>query len=288
MAAPDAPHGAAPARDTRQDAGAVTPALAGADAAPDIRSAVATPGVLLLTLDRPKVRNALRTVTLAQVAQALARADADDEIGAVVLTGGVQWFAAGADVREMAALGPLDLLLHERQRHWRAIAEFAKPLIGVVCGHALGGGCELALCCDLLVAGDNAQFGQPEVNLGIMPGAGGAARLARSVGKSLAMQLVLTGQPIDARTAHAAGLVVEVLEPQAAMARGLELAAHVATRPRLAVRLAQQAVLRAFELPLSDALAAERQAFALLAASDDRREGIAAFLEKRTPQFRGR
>jgi enoyl-CoA hydratase len=257
-------------------------------APPDLRTAMAAPGVLLVTLDRPQVRNALRTQTLAQLAHALAQAEADDAIGAVVITGGVRCFAAGADVREMAALGPLELLLHERQRHWRAIAAFPKPLVGVVCGYALGGGCELALCCDILVAGDNAQFGQPEVNLGIMPGAGGAARLARTVGKPLAMQLVLSGQPIDARAAQAAGLVVEVLEPQAAMARGIALAAHIATRPRLAVRLAKEAVLRAFELPLSDALAAERQAFALLAASDDRREGIAAFLEKRAPQFRGR
>jgi enoyl-CoA hydratase len=259
-----------------------------ADDAPDIRTAAAAPGVLLVTLDRPQVRNALRTRTLAQIAEALARVEADATIGAVVLTGGLQCFAAGADVREMAVLGPLDLLLHERQRHWRAIAGFPKPLLGAVCGYALGGGCELALCCDFIVAGDNAQFGQPEVNLGIIHGAGGTARLARIVGKPLAMQLVLGGKPIDAARALAAGLVVEVLEPHAALARAIELAANIATRAPLAVRFAKQAVLQAFELPLADALAAERQAFALLAASEDRREGIAAFLDKRAPRFQGR
>jgi enoyl-CoA hydratase len=257
-------------------------------AARDVQVAPAAPGVLLVTLDRPAVRNALRTQTLAEIAAALDGAAADETIGAVVLTGGVQCFAAGADVREMAALGPLDVLLHERQRHWQAIAGFPKPLVGAVCGYALGGGCELALCCDFLIAGDNAQFGQPEVNLGIIPGAGGTARLTRIVGKPLAMQLVLSGKPIDAPRALAAGLVTEVHAPHAAIARAVELAAHIATRAPLAVRFAKAAVLRAQEQPLADALAAERQAFALLAASEDRREGIAAFLAKRPAQFQGR
>ena len=245
-------------------------------------------GVVKLTLNRPDVRNALRTQTLAEIAAELAAAAADDATRAVVITGGLSFFAAGADIREMAPLGPVEILTHERQRHWKAIAGFAKPLVAAVNGFALGGGCELALCADILVAGTNAQFGQPEINLGLIPGAGGAGRLARTVGKALTMQMVLTGQPIDARTALAAGIAVEVDEPESALARAVEIAALIATRPPLAVRLAKEAVLRAFESPLSEALAAEKQAFALLAASHDRNEGIAAFLDKRPPKFTGR
>jgi enoyl-CoA hydratase len=245
-------------------------------------------GVLLLTLNRPDARNALRTQTLAEIAARFADAAADDSTRAVVVTGGLQYFAAGADIREMAPLGPIDVLLHERQRHWRAIATFAKPWIAAVNGYALGGGCELALMADIVVAGSNAQFGQPEINLGLIPGAGGTQRLARVAGKALAMRMVLTGKPIDAAAALAAGIAVDVDEPQAALARAIELATIIAAKPALAVRLAKEAVLRAFEAPLAEALAAERQAFALLAASDDRNEGIAAFLEKRPPKFTGR
>jgi enoyl-CoA hydratase len=254
----------------------------------DIRISHPATGVLQLTLHRPEVRNALRTQTLAEIAAELTAATSDDAIRAVVLTGGLQFFAAGADVREMAQLGPLELLMHERQRHWRTIATFPKPMIAAVCGYALGGGCELALACDLIVAGNNAQFGQPEVNLGIIPGAGGTARLARTLGKALTMQMVLTGQPISAQAALAAGIAVEVDEPESALARAVELASVMAAKAPLAVRLAKEAVLRAFELPLNEALAAERHAFALLAASHDRNEGIAAFLEKRPPKFTGR
>ncbi len=245
-------------------------------------------GVLQITLHRPEYRNALRTQTLAEVVAELERAATDDATKAVVLTGGLACFAAGADVREMAPLGPDEILNHDRQRHWRAIATFPKPLVGAVCGYALGGGCELALCCDILIAGKNAQFGQPEVNLGMIPGAGGTQRLARTVGKALTMQMVLTGLPIGAQAALAAGLVVEVDEPESALARAIEIASIIATKPALAVRRAKEAVLRAYELCLTEGIAAEKQAFAQLAASHDRNEGIAAFLEKRKPEFTGR
>jgi len=245
-------------------------------------------GVLQLTIRRPEVRNALRTNTLAEIAAQLAAAAADDTVKVVVLTGGKDVFAAGADLREMAPLGPVEILTHERQRHWKAIATFPKPIVAAVCGYALGAGCELALCCDIVVAGTNAQFGQPEVSLGLIPGAGGTGRLARTCGKALAMQMVLTGRPIAAQAALAAGIVVEVDEPESALARAVEIAMQIAAKPPLAVRLAKEAVLRAFDTPLTEALAAERQAFALLASSDDRNEGIAAFLDKRPPKFTGR
>jgi enoyl-CoA hydratase len=244
-------------------------------------------GVVQITLHRPELRNALRTQTLREIAAELDAAAASGDVRAVVLTGGLQFFAAGADVREMALLGPVQIIMHERQRHWRTIATFPKPLVGAVCGYALGGGCELALNCDILVAGKNAQFGQPEVNLGMIPGAGGTQRLARTIGKALTMQMVLTGVPIGAQAALAAGIVVEVDEPESALSRAIEIASVIATKPALAVRLAKEAVLRAFETPLSEGLAAEKHVFALLAASHDRNEGIAAFLGKRPPIFNG-
>jgi len=254
----------------------------------DIRIERPAEGVLKITLNRPEARNALRTQTLGEIAAALAAAAADDSVRAVVITGGLEYFAAGADVREMAPLGPDEILAHERQRHWRAIATFPKPLIAAVNGYALGGGCELALCADIVCAGTHARFGQPEINLGMIPGAGGTQRLARTAGKALAMQMVLTGQPIDASTALAAGLVCEVDEPESALARAVELASIIATKPPLAVMAAKAAVLRAWEMPLTEGLAAEKKAFADLAATHDRNEGIAAFLEKRPPRFTGR
>jgi enoyl-CoA hydratase len=254
----------------------------------DLRVDRPAPGVLAITLHRPEVRNALRTQTLREIAAVLAAAEADAGTRAVVITGGLECFAAGADLREMAPLGPAAIVTDERQAHWQAIARFPKPLIAAVNGYALGAGCELALAADIVVAGTGARFGQPEIGLGMIAGAGGIQRVARVAGKALAMQLALTGQPIDAATALAAGLVVEVDEPESALARAIEIAALVATRPPLAVRAAKAAVLRAYETPLAEGLAADRQAFALLAATHDRNEGIAAFLEKRPPVFTGK
>jgi enoyl-CoA hydratase len=253
----------------------------------DIEVAHPAAGVVMVTLHRPEARNALRTKMLREIADVLAVGATDDAVRAVVVTGGLSCFAAGADIREMAPLGPVEVLLHERQQHWRAIAAFPKPLIAAVNGVALGGGCELALCADIVVAGTNAKFGQPEINLGMIPGAGGVQRLARTGGKARAMQMVLTGEPIDADTALAAGIVVEVAEPERAISRALEIASVLATKPVQALRAAKAAVLRAFEAPLAEGLAADRQAFALLAASHDRNEGIAAFLEKRPARFTG-
>ena len=244
-------------------------------------------GVLLVTLDRPAARNALRTRTLAELAGTLGRAVDDDDIRCVVLTGNGQVFAAGADVKEMAALDAVGLWKDTRPAHWRAIRDFPKPLIAAVNGHCLGGGFELAMHADLIVAGRDASFGQPEIRLGIMPGAGGTQRLARTVGKSLAMRMILGGEPIDAQRALDAGLLAELTEPELALETALDIARTIAKKSPIAVRLAKEAVLRAYETPLAQGLELERKAYLFLAATEDRNEGISAFLERREPRFRG-
>jgi enoyl-CoA hydratase len=244
--------------------------------------------VQVISLNRPTARNALRTQTLAELAAVLAAAAQDEGIGAVVVTGSERYFAAGADIREMTDKGPVELLADARPRHWRAIAAFPKPLIAAVNGYALGGGCELAMHADIVIAGQSAQFGQPEINLGIIPGAGGTQRLARAVGKSRAMQMVLSGEPIDAATALQCGLVSEVRPPAETLARAVALAEVIAAKAPLALSAAKEALLASYEMGLAAALEAERKAFVLLAATDDRKEGIAAFLEKRPPVYRGR
>jgi len=242
--------------------------------------------VLRLTLNRPDARNALRTRLLEELATALRAAEADGQVRCVVLTGGPKVFAAGADLREVADPADALALGVRRRACWQVVRDFPKPLIAAVNGYCLGGGNELAMLCDLIIAGDDAQFGQPEIRLGMIPGAGGTQRLTAAVGKARAMQMVLTGEPIGAREALAAGLVAEVAAD--AGARALELAVKIAAHPPLAVRHAKIAVRRAAEDALAGGLACEQQAFRSLLASDDRREGIAAFLEKRTPKFTGR
>jgi enoyl-CoA hydratase len=259
--------------------------------APQLEDIVVGPAqsrVQLLSLNRPAARNALRTRTLAELAAALGTAAEDDGIGAVVITGSDKVFAAGADLKEMAGKGPIELLADARPRHWRSIATFPKPLIAAVNGYALGAGCELVMHADIVIAGQDAQFGQPEINLGIIPGAGGTQRLARVVGKSRAMQMVLAGEAIDAETARQCGLVSEVLPPAEVLPRALALAEAIAAKAPLALRAAKEAVLNAYETGLSAALEGERKAFVLLAATEDRNEGIAAFLAKRAPVYRGR
>lgn len=245
-------------------------------------------GVLRVTLNRPDARNALRTPMLAELADVLDAVRERADVGAVVITGGERGFAAGADLREMAAMGPVELMADARPRHWKRIAAFPKPLLAAVNGYALGAGCELAMHADIVIAGETARLGLPEILLGIMPGAGGTQRLARCVGKSRAMQMVLTGEPVDAATALQCGLVSEVHPVEAVLPRAMELARTIAQRAPLAVRAAKEAVLMAAETHLSQALEAERKAFVLLAATHDRAEGIAAFFDKRTPQFQGR
>ncbi|WP_437880682.1 2,3-dehydroadipyl-CoA hydratase PaaF [Pseudomonas sp. LRF_L74] len=244
-------------------------------------------GVRLITLQRPEALNALNTELLGELVAELDSAERDDETRAVVITGSRKAFAAGADIKEMAERDLVGILNDPRVAHWQRITTFSKPLIAAVDGFCLGGGCELAMHADIIIAGEDARFGQPEINLGIMPGAGGTQRLLRAVGKSLAMQMVLSGQQIDARHALRAGLVSEVTQPEFTVERAVEIARSIAEKAPLAVRLAKEALLKAQDTDLASGLRFERHAFTVLAGTADRNEGIQAFQEKRRADFTG-
>ncbi len=244
--------------------------------------------VALLRINRPKQRNALnRAVMTALVAGARA-ADADPNVGAIVITGDDAAFAAGADISEMQSQSAIDMLLSEYIGMWDVLAQTRKPLIAAVSGWCLGGGCELAMLCDIMIASESAQFGQPEINIGVIPGAGGTQRLTRAVGKSLAMEMVLNGRVLKADEALRTGLVSRVWPMGEYLAAALELASQIAARAPLGVRLGKQAVNAAFEMPLSHGIADERAKFQALFASEDQKEGMAAFLAKRKPEWKGK
>ena len=244
--------------------------------------------VLQLTLNRPAARNALNNALLAQLASELEAAASDSSISVCVITGNERFFAAGADLNEMAEKDLPATLNDARVHLWVRINAFNKPLIAAVNGYALGAGCELALLCDVVIAGDNARFGLPEITLGIMPGAGGTQRLIRSVGKSLANKMVLTGESITAQQALQSGLVSDVYPAALTLEYALKQAALMARHSPLALQAAKQALRQSQEVPLQAGLAQERQLFTLLSATEDRREGIDAFLQKRSPVFKGR
>jgi len=245
-------------------------------------------GVQLVRLNRPEALNALTTGLLAELSEVMDAAEASDDIRVVVLTGSAKAFAAGADINEMAERDLVGMLNDPRQQYWQRITRFPKPIIAAVNGYCLGGGCELAMHADILIAGSDAQFGQPEINLGIMPGAGGTQRLLKAVGKSLTMQMVLTGQPIQARQAKEAGLISEITQPELTVSRALAIGKVIASKGSLAVRLAKEAILKGMDTDLATGLRFERYAFTVLAGTQDREGGIAAFKEKRRPQFIGR
>ena len=242
----------------------------------------------LVRLNRPKQLNALNGAVMDALCTALEDLDRDDEVRAIVVTGNERAFAAGADIGEMASATPVELLRTNRIGQWDRIRKVTKPVLAAVNGWALGGGCELAMTLDLIVAGEGAKFGQPEINIGVIPGAGGTQRLTRAVGKSTAMRMILTGDPITAGEAERAGLVALVTQDELVVEDALALAAKMATKSPIALRLAKEAVNAAYEMSLTDALAHERRLFYLLFASEDQKEGMAAFLEKRTPDFKGR
>lgn len=246
-------------------------------------------GVALLTIDRPEARNALSFALLAELADELERLDRDGRTRVAIITGaGDRAFAAGADIVELADQTPERLRTEGHFGAWDRLGAIGIPLIAAVRGFALGGGCELAMTCDLIVAGEDAQFGQPEIRIGVMPGAGGTQRLTRAVGIARAMELVLTGRMIGADEARGAGLVTTVVPSPDVLDEALRLADTIASMPPLAVRAAKRSVLAAAELPLAAGLRAEREAFFDLFATEDQREGMRAFQEKRPPTWTGR
>jgi len=244
--------------------------------------------VALCRLNRPEARNALSPEMMDSLGSELERLDADEGIRCIVIAGDDETFAAGADIGALAEREFHEALFHPAAAFWKRVGECRTPLVAAVSGWALGGGCELALACDLIIASEKAQFGQPEITLGIIPGGGGTQRLARAVGKHRAMELVLTGRRFDAREAAQMGLVNEVTGKREWLAAAMEVARRIASRPPLATRLAKQAVLAAEESGLSAGLEHERRLYELAMATDDRVEGMRAFLEKRSPEFLGR
>ncbi len=244
--------------------------------------------IATVTLNRPKVLNALSPDLIREVNEALGELDGDESVRAVVLTGGRRVFAAGADIGDMADRTAVEQLRRDQTGRWAGIAAFSKPLIAAVNGYALGGGCELALMCDLIIAGDSARFGQPEINLGIIPGAGGTQRWPRTAGKYAAMEAMLSGAPVTARRAYELGLVNKVVPAEMTIQVAQRLARQLAEKAPLAARMAKEAVLKAFESPLAEGLAAERKSFYFLFSTEDQKEGMHAFLEKRRGVFKGR
>jgi len=244
--------------------------------------------VALVRLNRPKQLNALNGPTMDALCEALEKLDRDDAVRVIVVTGSERAFAAGADIGEMAAASPMDMLRTNRIAQWDRVRKVSKPVIAAVAGWCLGGGCELAMALDLIVAAEGARFGQPEIKIGVIPGAGGTQRLPRAIGKSKAMEMILTGEPITAAEAERIGLVSRVVPDELLVEDALSLAAEIAKRAPLALRLAKESVNAAYEMSLTDGLAHERRLFYLLFASDDQKEGMAAFIEKREPDFKGR
>ena len=245
-------------------------------------------GVALLRINRPEARNALNMEVREALARHLGELALDPRVRCVVLAGNEKVFAAGADIREMVDIGAVELMQRGVGALWDAIAAFRKPLIAAVNGYALGGGCELAMHADLVIAGKSAQFGQPEVKIGIIPGGGGTQRLTRAVGKFKAMKMILTGEPISAEDAFVMGLASEVVPDDDVEPRALHLASHIAALPPLAVMVAKEVILAGQNASLSAGLMLERKAAQVLFASRDKREGMQAFIEKRTPNFEGR
>lgn len=254
----------------------------------DITIETRAPHVGLITLNRPDALNALRNQLMADVVDALQVFDADAEIRVIVITGSERAFSAGADIMEMVDAGAVEIANRGMIQRWHQIRQIRKPIIAAVSGHCLGGGCELAMACDLIVASEKASFGQPEINIGVIPGAGGTQRLTRAVGKSIAMEVILNDRRLTAAEALHYGLVSRVYPVDRYLEEALSLASQIAARAPLAVLAGKEAINKSFELNLHEGITFEEKLFYLLFASEDQKEGMAAFLSKRKPEWQGR
>jgi len=241
----------------------------------------------LVRLNRPQALNALNNILMGELMSALEEFDANPEIGAMVITGNEKAFAAGADIKEMVNASAIDMLTKDNISEFDRIRKLTKPVIAAVSGYALGGGNELAMSCDMIIASETARFGQPEINIGVIPGAGGTQRLTKAVGKALAMEMVLNNRTLNAEEAMMHGLVNRVVPVERYLDEALSLAAEIAGRAPVAVRLGKEAVNHAFDSFLSEGLAGERRAFYSLFATQDQKEGMTAFIEKRKPEWKG-
>jgi enoyl-CoA hydratase len=242
----------------------------------------------LIRLNRPKSLNALDNTIMSEVVDALEAFDQDEGIGAIVITGSEKAFAAGADIKEMVEASPVDMLLKDPIANWDDVASFNKPLIAAVSGWCLGGGAELAMACDMIVASESAKFGQPEINIGVIPGAGGTQRLTRAVGKAIAMEMVINNRTLSAQEALQFGLVNKVVPVEAYLEEALALAKEIAARAPLAVRIGREMVNHAYESFQAHGIARERRNFYYLFATEDKQEGMRAFVEKRPPEWKGK
>ncbi|SEJ49918.1 short chain enoyl-CoA hydratase [Sphingobium sp. AP50] len=256
-------------------------------AKPEIHLEIRDDGVAVICIDRPHAKNALNLKIRREMAEIFLNLSGISDIRAIVLTGGPDIFVAGADIGEMANATPIEMIQRKVEQLWGAIASCPVPIVAAVNGFALGGGCELAMHCDIIVAGRSARFAQPEVKLGVMPGAGGTQRLIRAVGKFQAMRMALTGCMVGAEEGLRIGLVSEVVDDAQTIDRATEIAIDIARMPSMAVRQIKEVMLAGADLPLESALMLERKAFQLLFDTQDQKEGAAAFMEKRRPQFTG-
>ncbi|WP_343306385.1 enoyl-CoA hydratase-related protein [Chitinophaga niabensis] len=248
----------------------------------------AQPFIAHIQLNRPKELNALNLQLMQELRDTLKALDEDDQVRVIIISGNDKAFAAGADIKQMAGKTAIDMYNVDQFSTWDTIKKIKKPIIAAVSGFALGGGCELAMLCDMIVASESARFGQPEIRIGVMPGAGGTQRLTRAVGKALAMEMVLTGKFITAEEALQAGLINKIVPVELYLTEAFRLAAEIAQLSPLAVKMAKESVLRAFDSTLEEGLHFERKNFYLLFASEDQKEGMQAFMEKRAPVFTGK
>jgi enoyl-CoA hydratase len=244
-------------------------------------------GICIISLNRPKVLNALNHELMLELTEALECFDSDNSVRVIIITGNDRAFAAGADIKEMLDENTISILLTDNLAIWGKIRNIKKPIIAAVSGFALGGGCELAMSCDIIIASESAQFGQPEINIGVIPGAGGTQRLTRLVGKHKAMEMILTGATINAKEAQAIGLVNKVVPVELYLQEARAMAENIAKKPPIAVRLAKESILKSFDSTLTEGLSYERKNFYILFSSLDQKEGMNAFLEKREPKFKG-